>query len=473
MITSQTSGVHSLSSPSPIIKINVLSLGVYLVKPELTAQLPRIRGLGLGPLALQIFGRSLNLSRDSRRLLAEADPQSREFGPKLSRAFRGEFMPIHKLRLHLAEMDGHIQNDILLLRDGGSILLENWVFNCLTASIGKLFWAGNTGPFGEADFICHLRYIPHSLFLCNIPALNNPFTFMFNKKALKAREFVRERLRVSGTGSRTEPANTTDFLSRVRKLCESHGAGPDTWTDHQLLLISGLGPNLTAAVTWMLSHLLEGDGRLAAIVREEAESFVDKSEGRIDLCHVSEECPLLQATWYEVLRFYGTFTLGRHIRDDGGAVVAGGHLLKRGAFVLAPLRLHHFDRAVWGEDAEVFDPRRFLDASGRVDEGRARRLRTFGVFGPLCPGRFVAVHVAMAFVVRLLVEFEIRPVKRPHVVPKGRKDDVGLATPTSNTEVVIMRRENARRIHVHLRDYGKLAGSPYTRQQESTDKAAL
>ncbi|KAI8295162.1 cytochrome P450 [Colletotrichum sp. SAR11_240] len=74
--------------------------------------------------------------------------------------------------------------------------------------------------------------------------------------------------------------------------------------------------------------------------------------GEIDLCRVSDEWPLLQATWYEVLRFYGTFTLGRHVRDEGDAVIASGYTLERDTFALTPLRLHHFDRVVWGEDSE-------------------------------------------------------------------------------------------------------------------------
>ncbi|KAE9566163.1 hypothetical protein CGMCC3_g17672 [Colletotrichum fructicola] len=71
--------------------------------------------------------------------------------------------------------------------------------------------------------------------------------------------------------------------------CESHGAGPNRWNDHQLLPISGLGPNLTAAVTWMLNHLLEGDGHLATSIHMEAESFVEKSDEEIDLCRVFDE----------------------------------------------------------------------------------------------------------------------------------------------------------------------------------------
>ncbi|KAF0315497.1 esterase [Colletotrichum asianum] len=242
---------------------------------------------------------------------------------------------------------------------------------------------------------------------------------MIDKKALTAREFVRKRFQAVGPGSQTEPGDTTNFHRHIRKLCESHGAGPKTWNGHQLLLISGLEPNLTAAVTWMLIHLLDGDGHLSTSVRNEADSFVEKSDGEIDLCRVSDECPLLQATYHRERVHSGAW----HIRSD-------------------PWRLHHFDRVVWDEDSEVFGPRRFLYARRRVDDGSARKLRAFGVVESLCPERFLAVHVAVAFVVRLLVGFEVTPVKRPHIVPRGCKNDVGLATLTSDTEILVKRREN-------------------------------
>ncbi|EQB58488.1 hypothetical protein CGLO_01253 [Colletotrichum gloeosporioides Cg-14] len=175
-----------------------------------------------------------------------------------------------------------------------------------------------------------------------MPALSNPFEFMIDKKALTAREFVCERLQALNPGSQTESGDTTDFLA--------------------LLLISGLGPNITAAVTWMLNHLFEGNSYLATSIRKEAESFVERSGGDADLYRVSDESWLLQATCYEtVLRFYGTFTLGRHLHDEGDANVVSEDTMKRGAFVLTPLRLHHFDRAVWVEDSEVFDPRSIQD----------------------------------------------------------------------------------------------------------------
>ncbi|KAF4850427.1 hypothetical protein CGCSCA4_v003690 [Colletotrichum siamense] len=162
---------------------------------------------------------------------------------------------------------------------------------------------------------------------------------MIDKKALITRD-------------QTEPGDTTDFLRRLKNLCESHGAGPNRWNDHQLLLISGLGSNLTAAVTWMLNHLLEGDGHLTTSIHMEAESFVEKSDEEIDLCRVFDE--------------------SRFCRPR---VIPSGYTLERGAFVLTPLRLHHFYRVVWGEDSEGFDP------EFKIPQGIA-----YGLFDTICRG---------------------------------------------------------------------------------------
>ena len=95
----------------------------------------------------------------------------------------------------------------------------------------------------------------------NMKRLNAPFDFMIDKKLLASRRFVRERLEKFSFEEYAEKCvdGSTDaveesFLGRVRALCLTHGAAAEGWTDYQLLLIAGLGPNVMAASTWMLHH---------------------------------------------------------------------------------------------------------------------------------------------------------------------------------------------------------------------------
>ena len=286
-----------------------------------------------------------------------------------------------------------------------------------------------------------------STFLMNMKRLNAPFDFMIDNKLLTSRRFVRERLEkfsfeeyVEKCGGGNTDAVGESFLGRVRALCLTHGAPVEGWTDYQLLLIAGLGPNVTATSTWMFHHLL-ADPELMVKVRKELDKFVKESEGSVDVTDMSEACPLLLATWYEVLRFHGGFSLGRYVHED--TTLANKYLLKKGSYALAPLRPHHFDRQSWGPAAADFLPGRFLKEDGSLDEFQRRKLRVYGVFGTLCPGRYLAVHMAMALTVRLLLAFDMTPLSGSHTLPHESKDTVaGLATPAFDVEVAMRKRDD-------------------------------
>lgn len=271
---------------------------------------------------------------------------------------------------------------------------------------------------------------------------------MIGEDLLESRRFVRERLDSFSFDDYAEKCAGKDsgrrvdesFLGRVRALCLQHGASADGWTDHQLLLIFGLVPNVMAASTWMVHHLL-ADAVLMAKVRSELDAFINTSNGAINLAHGPEACPHLYALWYEVLRFHGGFTVGRYVHED--TALAGQYLLKKGSFLLAPLRPHHFDPQIWGPDFEVFRSERFLTADGKLDYSPTKNLRVYGVFGSLCPGRFLAVRFAIVGIMRLLHSFDITPLKEPHVPPDECKDTlVGLVTPAWDVEVSLDKRED-------------------------------
>lgn len=225
-------------------------------------------------------------------------------------------------------------------------------------------------------------------------------------------------------------------MDQIRRLCESHGAPAEGWTDYQLLLIAGLGPNIMSATTWYVYHILNDQDLLESVRHEIDAALAGDSdhEGTMDLSRISETCPLLHATWLEVLRFHGTFLAGRYVRED--TTLADTYFLPKGSYALAPLVPHHFDPQIWGDDADHFRPGRFLK-DGKLDSEAQRKLRVFGLFGTVCPGRFLATNMAITVAMRLFSTLELvpRPGER-FVLPKERKDTVvGMATP--DREVVM------------------------------------
>jgi hypothetical protein len=84
-----------------------------------------------------------------------------------------------------------------------------------------------------------------------------------------------------------------------------------------------------------------------------------------------------------------------------------------------------------------------LKEDGSLDEMQRSKLRVYGVFGTLCPGRYLAVHMAMALTVRLLLAFDMTPLNGSYTLPHESKDTVaGLATPAFDVEVAMRKRDD-------------------------------
>ncbi|CAL9277592.1 Cytochrome P450 (Fragment) OS=Streptomyces rochei OX=1928 GN=G3I25_34525 PE=3 SV=1 [Streptomyces rochei] len=108
----------------------------------------------------------------------------------------------------------------------------------------------------------------------------------------------------------------------------------------------------------------------------------------------------------EALRLWPTApAFAREARRD--TVLDGTHPMRRGAWALVLTGMLHRDPAVWGPDAERFDPDRF-DAKAV----RARAPHTFKPFGTgarACIGRQFALHEATLVLGLLLRRYELRP----------------------------------------------------------------
>ncbi|KAK9778475.1 putative NADPH-cytochrome P450 reductase [Seiridium cardinale] len=353
--------------------------------------------------------------------------------------FREEFIPNLRLRDYIQKMNHYIDLEISRIPEQ-EVEVGDWVFRCLLGALGKTIWGGENGPFHDQDFLSHLRP-----FLLNLRALNNPATYLIDKRLLESRRIVRDRLEKFTFEEYTEKCNGSladgqkegGFLGRIRSLCIRQGAPPEGWTDYQLLLIAGIGPNIVAASTWLIYHLLADKDRLTK-VRDEIDRIVTDHQGAVDLADIPEACPLLYATWIEVLRFHGTFTLGRYVHED--TTLADTYLFQKGSYALAPLQQHHFEPEVWGDDVNEFRPERFIKC-GKFDYETRKKVRVFGLFGTICPGRFLAANVALSLTIRLLSTFDVIVPGGDFILPEERKDSVvGLSPPEKDIVVGLSRR---------------------------------
>lgn len=122
--------------------------------------------------------------------------------------------------------------------------------------------------------------------------------------------------------------------------------------------------------------------------------------------------------------------------------LAGVHPMRRGAWALILTPMLHRDPAVWGADAEEFDPDRF-DAKA-VRSRAPHTFKPFGTGARACIGRQFALHEATLVLGLLLRRYELRPdpayrlrvAERLTLMPEGLRLHLDRRTAPAPAEAV-------------------------------------
>ncbi|MFJ1967935.1 cytochrome P450 [Streptomyces sp. NPDC087903] len=217
--------------------------------------------------------------------------------------------------------------------------------------------------------------------------------------------------------------HTVDDLVRARRAAGGAGGGGDLLdrmleTAHpetgerlspenvrrQVITFLVAGHETTSGALSFALHYLSRHPDVAARARAE----VDRVWGDTPAPGYDQVARLryLRRILDESLRLWPTApAFAREARHD--TVLAGDHPMRRGAWTLVLTPMLHRDPAVWGADAERFDPDRFDPAAAR-----SRPPHTFKPFGTgarACIGRQFALHEATLVLGLLLRRYELRP----------------------------------------------------------------
>ncbi|KAJ4339493.1 hypothetical protein N0V87_003191 [Didymella glomerata] len=327
---------------------------------------------------------------------------------ELSKLFNEQLRSLKNLRDFSAQLQCHVDehwSENLPPGDSArQIGLSSWVFDMLAYSMGTVFW-GRKGPFGELFFRERLR-----VFIQNLEALRNPIFFLIPGNFRSARDYVRRTLeQAAADGAYGDESQIPTLFQRLALLYEAHGVATDGFTDCHLVAIVGLLSNVINIMAWAVCHIT-ADKDLKATILAELEAAVDASttigakekeaDLRLDVDKVRGTCPLLLATWYELLRVYGDSPVARYVDKD--SAFDAEYRVKRGSIIMTPMHLRNFNEAIWGPNADVFRPSRFLHKqSGYVDSGLVKHLEVFGLPGMhQCPGRYLAMNMFLALVAK-------------------------------------------------------------------------
>ncbi|KAH8892799.1 cytochrome P450 [Thozetella sp. PMI_491] len=238
-------------------------------------------------------------------------------------------------------------------------------------------------------------------------------------------------------------ATASEVIKQLNAVYERHGFGLEDLARMELgNSMAGLSSAPTTAF-WLVYHIFSNP-KVLEDVRREVSVLVDETEEgicSIDAAAISRACPILLSVVKEVLRYRGVHEPVRvcvedHMLDDR-------YFLKKGSLVMLPNLVYHTDPKIWGNDAGVFDYRRFLREPNRIRPNPVA-FRGFGGGHVLCPGRHLASAALMSFAGLLAMQYDIIPVGGSWVEPTCKSTPMvaSLQIPDQDMQVKLRARDD-------------------------------
>ncbi|KAL8803317.1 MAG: hypothetical protein Q9200_006275 [Gallowayella weberi] len=181
--------------------------------------------------------------------------------------------------------------------------------------------------------------------------------------------------------------------------------------------IMGVLVNSTPTLFWLLIHIYSNPTLLSDLRSEmwaqtmwKCNQTPESKTCSIDVPTLHQRYPLLASTYQETLRFHTHNSSSRMVMQD--SVLAKRYRLKAGSIILIPGATIHALPSLWGEDADQFNPCRFLKSTREEDKRKQHpgAFRSFGGGVSLCPGRHFATTEICAAAAMFVSRFDMSPV---------------------------------------------------------------
>ncbi|PVH96859.1 cytochrome P450 [Periconia macrospinosa] len=180
-----------------------------------------------------------------------------------------------------------------------------------------------------------------------------------------------------------------------------------------------------ALTAWTSSNVLAGSDTTAIFLRTMFKNLIEKSEcleklraeldnayqeGHLSLpvtWKQSQTLPYLEACFKEAGRIHPPFGLHlERVVPDGG-IELSGEKLPQGTIVGMNAWVVHRDRDVFGDDADIFRPERWLDCDQSTRQRMEHGLLTFGAGNRSCLGKHISYLEIYKLVPTILLQYDI------------------------------------------------------------------
>ncbi|MGA8987599.1 cytochrome P450 [Aeromicrobium sp.] len=193
---------------------------------------------------------------------------------------------------------------------------------------------------------------------------------------------------------------------------------------HQILTFLVAGHETTSGALSFALYYLSRDPEILAKAQAEVDLILGGDRDAEPTFEQVAKFRYLRRVLDEGLRLWPTapaFT--RSPRET--TVLSSGHTMRPEDWAIVILPMLHRDPAVWGDDADQFDPDRFLPERSRGRQPHS--YKPFGTGERSCIGRQFALHEAILVLARLLhrydvvgdPDYELQIAERLTLMPKG------------------------------------------------------
>ncbi|KAJ4373466.1 hypothetical protein N0V86_007605 [Didymella sp. IMI 355093] len=215
----------------------------------------------------------------------------------------------------------------------------------------------------------------------------------------------------------------------------------------------GIAINVNASITtfWLLSNVFSRPALLARL-RDEIQQNGLSQPGTLSFERLRDSCPVLYSVYRETLRYYAPMSSVRWVEAD--TMIANQYLVRKGSVVQAAGTALHQDKAVWGPDADKFNPDRFVlntngtrtNADGTFEEKSnvpPAAFRSFGGGRHMCPGRHFAAAEVLSLSAVMILGFDLEAVDNTawNPPPNRKRLVVSAMKPLEKVMVSMQRRK--------------------------------
>ncbi|WEW58599.1 cytochrome P450 [Emydomyces testavorans] len=445
----------------PAFTINMLHKKTYLIaSASLVPSIQRsAKTISFDPFAAEVAERMAGISGDGLKLYLDPEKGGAGMGEKLLRVMHSVLLGGDLEGLASLAARG-IQTGLDDLRLSQSLDLLAWCRHTIGLATTDAVY-GPMNPYKKKEFedAIHLSERERKrTYDSGLDTLSlNIFPALVARKAYKAREKLSKRF--SEYFEKEEYAHASPLVQeRFKVQYESGATYEDIGKLESSMAIALLG-NTVPSTFWVVFDILSRPDLLHKIREEVAQNALQvsptsdtKTTCIINMNDIRDNCPLLLAALQETLRLRASVASIRLVTKD--TKLNDTYLLKANTLVQTPSNVLNRDPQIWGSDAHLYNPARFLETHITPTVGEKKRdqkrysFMSFGTSPWTCPGRHLVCAEVLALVAMLIMRFDVVPVSGTWTSPRinHRSLALSIAPPAEGLMVNIIPRKEAERV---------------------------